>query len=173
MPSRKNKNRKAATAPNVPTQFTENDGTSFFPFASYVSVVGVHTTLLAFVSLFLVRTPQALPRSPTPLPFLEALTRDPVSTVAWICAGVIPLQGWWAGWVRKWWIEFYMKGTDTEKKLEWNVRDKGKFSVNFSFHFDSWSLTKGPVGSGKCLVEYCCNLVGGLRRRSAFWRSVT
>jgi len=129
MPSRKNKNRKAATAPNVPTQFTENDGTSFFPFASYLSVVGVHTTLLAFVSLFLVRTPQALPRSPTALPFLEALTRDPVSTVAWICAGVIPLQGWWAGWVRKWWIEFYMKGTDTEKKLEWNVRDKGKFSA--------------------------------------------
>ena len=35
--------------------------------------------------------------------------------------------------MRKWWIEFYMKGTDTEKRLGWNVRDKGKFSVKFIF----------------------------------------
>src|ERR1700690_322162 len=104
MPSQKTKNRKAAATPNVSTQLTENDGTGFFPFASYVSVVGVHTTLLAFVALFLVCAPQALPRSSPPSPFLEALTRDPVSTVAWKCAGAIPLQGWWAGWVRKWWI---------------------------------------------------------------------
>jgi len=124
MPSRKAKNRKGASSLNA-----QKPVSGFFPFARYISVVGVHTTLLAFVALFLPRIPRDPLRSLSPSPFLEGLTRDPVLTVMWICAGAIPLQGWWAGWVRKWWIQFSIKGTDAEKRLEENERDRNKFST--------------------------------------------
>lgn len=123
MPSRKTRNRKVnTTAPPVETDHTPTSDS--FPFTSYASLVGVHTTLLVFVALFLARVPQALRRSPS---FPEGLTRDPMWTVAWICAGAVPLQGWWAGWVRKWVIDSSLKGTDTDRRLD---RDKGKFSAS-------------------------------------------
>jgi GPI ethanolamine phosphate transferase 2/3 subunit F len=132
MPSRKTKNRKLA----APTTLENNNkglASGFFPFASYVSIVGVHTTLLGFVALFLARAPQAFPRSSSPpSPFLEGLTRDPVSTLTWICAGAIPLQGWWAGWVSKWLTEFSMKETDTKKRLDGNMLDNNKIPVSLA-----------------------------------------
>ena len=127
MPSRKAKNRKGAASSS---SNAEHNQRGFFPFARYVSVVGVHTTLLGFVALFLPRVPRDPLRSSSPSPFLEGITRDPVLTVMWICAGAIPLQGWWAGWVRKWWIQFSIKGTDAEKRLEENERDRNKFSAS-------------------------------------------
>lgn len=35
-------------------------------------------------------------------PFLVALTRDPVATLGWLCAGAALLQVWWATWLRAW-----------------------------------------------------------------------
>ncbi|KAF7366784.1 p-loop containing nucleoside triphosphate hydrolase protein [Mycena sanguinolenta] len=43
-------------------------------------------------------------------PFLEALTRSPAGTLAWVCAGAVVLQGWWGGWVREWGIEWVLRG---------------------------------------------------------------
>ena len=130
MPSRKAKNRKGA-ASSLNAEHNRRPVSGIFPFARYVSVVGVHITLLAFVALFLPRVPRDPLHSSSPsTPFLEGLTRDPVLTVMWICAGAIPLQGWWAGWVRKWWIQFSIKGTDAEKRLEENERDKNKLSAS-------------------------------------------
>jgi GPI ethanolamine phosphate transferase 2/3 subunit F len=128
MPSRKTRSRKAAT-PNAQTQLPKHVP-DVFPFASYVSVVGVHMTLLVFVAFFLARVPHALLRSSPPS---GGLTRNPALTLAWICAGSVPLQGWWAGWVRKWWIQIYTKGTDGEKRLGRNERDKGKISVSHTY----------------------------------------
>ena len=175
MPSRKAKNRKVAATINADHNHRPTAG--FFPFAGYVSVVGVHTTLLAFVVLFLGRVPKALPGSSSSSPFLDGLTRDPVLTVAWICAGAIPLQGWWAGWMRKWWIQFSIKGTDAEKRLEQNERDKNKFSVSHNSHFDTTNylrLTRCFIlDTEECLVGHCCNIIRGLCCCGAFWCTVT
>lgn len=55
----------------------------------------------------------------------DVLTANPTLTVAWICAGVIPLQTWWVALVRKWWIEL----TTTEKRVQGVKQDRGKLTV--------------------------------------------
>jgi GPI ethanolamine phosphate transferase 2/3 subunit F len=133
MPSKKGKNRKAAAM----SQLANKGLPGSFPFASYVSVVGVHITLLAFTTFFLPRVSKpVLWASSPPSPFLEGLTRNPVFTLAWICAGTIPLQAWWAVRVRKWWVESSLKGMEPEKRLEQSERDKGILSVNWNLHFN-------------------------------------
>ncbi|KAI0649864.1 GPI biosynthesis protein family Pig-F-domain-containing protein [Trametes meyenii] len=117
MPSRK---RKAQTVTNVPSQSRTNsssDATAFFPFARYTSLVGVHTSLLAFSALLLPTTSTSLiTKGVSFLPgstagtrptrdVVQLLTEDPARTVAWICAGASILQAWWAGWVRAWSLE--------------------------------------------------------------------
>ncbi|KAL4076845.1 GPI biosynthesis protein family Pig-F-domain-containing protein [Scleroderma yunnanense] len=82
-----------------------------FPYFQYVSIVGVHTTLVGFTAFYL---PQSI-RLLGPLPirtadrpqseFMEALTSRPTLTAGWICAGLCVLQLWWGGWVRKWCFE--------------------------------------------------------------------
>lgn len=137
MAPKKAKARSAVSIPKSTSPASDSakpEFAGFFPFARYVSVVGVHTSLLAFVALFLPRTSLSLHQNAS-LPFLEALTRSPVLTLAWLCAGVVPLQGWWAGWLRKWWIEYSIEGTDVEKKLERKQRDKGKFVVSAACGF--------------------------------------
>lgn len=67
--------------------------------------------------------------SPSPAKFLDPLTDDPKLTLALILAGLVALQGWWAGWVRQWSNEYAIDGTDTEKMLERNEQDKDKFTV--------------------------------------------
>lgn len=133
MPPRKAGARKATAAPHnlgsQPRKHLKPNPTGFFPFARYISVVGVHTSLLIFTALFLPRASQ-LPQPSPPAPFLQGLSSDPVLTLAWICAGAIPLQGWWGGWIRKWLVEFFIEGTDVEKKLERKERDKDKFVVS-------------------------------------------
>ncbi|KAF7366785.1 Phosphatidylinositol-glycan biosynthesis class F protein [Mycena sanguinolenta] len=115
----------------------------YFPFASYTAVVGVHTTLLIFAALFLPRTPDAYGLDflkphvdPTQLtsqdrpqhPFLEALTRSPVATLAWVCAGAVVLQGWWGGWVREWGIEWALRGVGLERRVEKTRVDERKYT---------------------------------------------
>lgn len=105
-------------------------GTSFFPFAQYTSIVGVHTTLLAFTALFLPRTTFLLKamrpstdevfvtsRDKPQHPFLEALTLSPTSTLLCICGGVCVLQAWWGGYVRNWAIDYSLVGSDDDKSV--------------------------------------------------------
>ncbi|PFH47601.1 hypothetical protein AMATHDRAFT_151706 [Amanita thiersii Skay4041] len=115
------------------------------PFVQYTSVVGVHTTLLLFTALFLPRTaflsdltrPSRDPNTMTSLdkpqhPFLDELTLSPMSTLAWICVGVVVLQAWWGGWMRRWYVDGIVKGSVEDRKMqrvEWekqgfrNLRD--------------------------------------------------
>jgi phosphatidylinositol glycan class F len=131
MPRKSNARKAASASRQVGSQSTESSiqfaAPGFFPFARYISIVGVHTSLLAFTALFLPHASR-VPQASTSAPFLQGLTSSPAVTLAWICAGAIPLQGWWAGWVRKWSIEFSIEGTDAEKRIERNERDKDKFT---------------------------------------------
>ncbi|KAF8622392.1 hypothetical protein AX15_007046 [Amanita polypyramis BW_CC] len=121
MPATKRKGKTAVAAP------TDNDAKEekravlnapdALPFTQYTSALAVHTTLLSFIAFFLPRTAflsdltrpiwdaakQSSQDKPQH-PFLDALTLSPVSTVAWICAGVVLVQVWWGGWVRAWYI---------------------------------------------------------------------
>ncbi|KAH9947873.1 GPI biosynthesis protein family Pig-F-domain-containing protein [Amylocystis lapponica] len=105
------KPKGAKTESSKPAQSVEDEAspTSFFPFARYTSVVGVHTSLLAFTTLFLPRTSFNFltNRSISALRpnTLQVLTGNPLRTVLWICAGTLLLQGWWAGWLRIWMLE--------------------------------------------------------------------
>ncbi|KAJ7764625.1 GPI biosynthesis protein family Pig-F-domain-containing protein [Mycena maculata] len=153
--AKKSKARKAAVqengaqgngVPDVPPP------PGFFPFARYASVVGVHTTLLAFSALFLPRSTefealsflrpvvdsmQLTSRDRPQHPFLDALTGSPVATLAWLCVGAAVLQSWWAGWVRAWAIDFALHGAGIERKLDMARADARKF-VNLR---DAWLTT--------------------------------
>ncbi|KZP21352.1 hypothetical protein FIBSPDRAFT_953840 [Athelia psychrophila] len=133
MPTRQTKSKGQAKATKPPVQVSPKRVQlphTFFPWARYVSIVGVHTGLLVFVALFVPRVPSSvLPTSsPSPAKFLDPLTDDPKLTLALILAGLVALQGWWAGWVRQWSNEYAIDGTDTEKMLERNEQDKDKFT---------------------------------------------
>lgn len=81
---------------------------STFPFARFGSLLGVHTTLLAFVALYLPRSsfvrtplpPQASSKDRPQHPFLRPLTADPLLTLGWLCVGVAFVQVSWAGWLK-------------------------------------------------------------------------
>jgi phosphatidylinositol glycan class F len=112
--------------------------TPFFPLARYTSIVGVHSSLVLFTALFLPRTSlsdvipapllAALPLRgdglPTPVKgtdhpqplFLVQLTASPVATLAWICAGLVLLQVWWAEWLKKWAEEYQRSLLGTGEK---------------------------------------------------------
>ena len=88
-----------------------NQPRAFFPYARYTSLVGVHTSLLAFTAIFLpmsafadFSTP-AQHKSRPKRPPIVVLTESPWRTVAWMCLGCLVLQWWWAGWVREWKLE--------------------------------------------------------------------
>ncbi|RXW22759.1 hypothetical protein EST38_g3084 [Candolleomyces aberdarensis] len=97
----------------------------------YISMVGVHCTLLAFAGLFLPKTAtlQELARydaDSTVLssldrpqnPFLDDLTRSPTVTLFSLCAGALILQTWWAVWLKRSWIS-----TVTHDSLEDKLRE--------------------------------------------------
>lgn len=93
--------QQAAPAPPTP----------FFPYARYTSIVGVHSSLLAFTALILPRSafadlssPSAAAQKPRRDPMVT-MTESPARTVAWMCLGCFVLQMWWAGWVREWRLE--------------------------------------------------------------------
>ncbi|KAI0772926.1 GPI biosynthesis protein family Pig-F-domain-containing protein [Trametes elegans] len=114
MPSRKTKSTAAinASAKGQTGAHLESPSDSLFPFARYTSVVGVHTSLLAFSALLLPITPTSLLYKGLALisstdggerprrNIVQLLTENPARTVAWICAGALILQGWWASWMR-------------------------------------------------------------------------
>ncbi|KAI0752851.1 GPI biosynthesis protein family Pig-F-domain-containing protein [Daedaleopsis nitida] len=128
MPSRTGKSPKAE--PLNPSL----EPASTFPFARYTSIVGVHTSLLAFSALILPgtsltsfapwvssnRTEAAEEQRSRDISHL--LTESPLRTVAWICVGAFIVQSWWAGWIRQWSLEVREQKKDqaeaTQKKFE-------------------------------------------------------
>ncbi|KAG6918290.1 hypothetical protein DXG01_015382 [Tephrocybe rancida] len=137
MAKKKSKAQPASVEPQQVQKTSSNSG--FFPFARYTSVVGVHTTLLTFTALFLPRTtflfdltkpvlnPELRSSRDRPQhPFLEDLTISPVSTLLCLCAGVFVLQGWWGGWMRSWWIEYALQGSDEQKKSDKLAANKNR-----------------------------------------------
>ncbi|KAJ8083427.1 Glycosylphosphatidylinositol (GPI) anchor assembly protein [Marasmius tenuissimus] len=128
--------KSTAALTEAPSSFGDP---AFFPFGRYTGVVGVHTTLLAFTALFLPRSTFLFEITRTDIdeskltsrdrpqhPFLEDLTLNPALTTATICGGVILLQCWWAGFVRGWWVEYSLRGTEDEKRLERTKLEKDK-----------------------------------------------
>ncbi|KAG1818974.1 GPI biosynthesis protein family Pig-F-domain-containing protein [Suillus subaureus] len=107
---------------------------AFFPYARYTSVVGVHTSLVAFTALFLPQTslllwPSLADSDRPQSQFQDALTDNPVITLAWIVAGLVILQVWWAGWIRQWCFEYTSRGgTSDEIKMDRYQFDRGRFS---------------------------------------------
>lgn len=98
----------------------------------YISMVGVHTTLLTFSGLFLPKTAilqelahydadstviSSLDRPQSP--FLDDLTRSPTVTLFSLCVGAFIIQTWWADWLKRSWIN-----TVTHASLEDNIREK-------------------------------------------------
>ncbi|KAI0088219.1 GPI biosynthesis protein family Pig-F-domain-containing protein [Irpex rosettiformis] len=103
-----------------------NQPKAFFPYARYTSLVGVHTSLLAFTAIFLpmsafadFSTPAQYKSRPKRAPIV-VLTESPWRTVAWMCLGCLVLQWWWAGWVREWKLEasVSMEGNGQEQSSE-------------------------------------------------------
>ncbi|KAG6889908.1 hypothetical protein C0992_003701 [Termitomyces sp. T32_za158] len=43
-----------------------------------------------------------------------------------LCAGVFLLQGWWGGWLRDWFLEYSLSGSDEQKRLDKVIADKGR-----------------------------------------------
>lgn len=97
----------------------------------YISMVGVHSTLLIFAGLFLPKTAilqelaqydaktmvlSSLDRPQDP--FLDDLTRSPTITMFSLCAGALILQTWWAVWLKRSWMN-----TVTHDSLEDKLRE--------------------------------------------------
>jgi phosphatidylinositol glycan class F len=129
----------------VPQKVATSDirrNAAFFPFGQYTSVVGVHSTLLAFTALFLPRTTFFLEfTTPVPdealmtsrdrpqHPFLVPLTLSPISTLLCICLGVLVLQAWWGGWIRNWAIDNELVGSNDEKRIDKALIQKQRVTV--------------------------------------------
>lgn len=117
MPARKGKTGKTTgtSTPSTQTQSSALSETStYFPFARYTSIVGVHTSLLAFCALILPGTSlsslapwgdSTAGEHKSSRDIAELLTENPVRTVGWMCAGALLVQSWWASWLRKWCME--------------------------------------------------------------------
>ncbi|KAI9056467.1 PIG-F-domain-containing protein [Trametes sanguinea] len=119
MPSRRSKATPTNATRSESASDASPDSGSFFPFARYTSIVGVHTSLLAFSALILPTTSLSLLSKGASLfsgsdaagedrpkrDIVQLLTEDPVRTVAWVCAGALILQTWWASWVKAWTVE--------------------------------------------------------------------
>jgi len=109
---------------------------------SYISVVGVHISLWTFAALCLPRTSflftfttpkwdpvQLSSRDHPQHPFFEALTLNPTNTLAWLTVGAAFLQSWWAGWLRQWWLETVIQGSDSERRIGRARYEHQKFRV--------------------------------------------
>ncbi|KAG0699405.1 GPI biosynthesis protein family Pig-F-domain-containing protein [Suillus ampliporus] len=126
--------RKETANKTVVSSSTDQPRAAFFPYARYTSVVGVHTSLVAFTALFLPQTSHLLwPHEPTltdrpQSQFLDAITDSPVVTLAWIAAGLVVLQVWWAGWIRQWCFEYTSRGTGDELKVDRYRFDRSRLS---------------------------------------------
>ena len=121
------------------------DSVESIPINSYIAVVGVHTSLWAFTALYLPRTTlinglkntewdssqQLSSRDRPQHPFLVALTQNPAWTLACICIGAGLVQSWWAGQVKRWWLDLFIQGTQEEKRIQRAFHDRKKLTVRY------------------------------------------
>lgn len=173
MPTRHAKattSNKSKSADGVPLK-------TFFPYARYTSVVGVHTSLVAFTALFLPQTsrlfwqPETQTTDHPQSEFLDVITDSPAITLAWIVAGLLVLQPWWAGWIRQWCFEYTARGTADEIMLERHRFQQGRFSVRRSTKYISHPKTPiSPTENGEsdCFHFMCSTSVS--RDHSVVWR---
>ncbi|KAF9484298.1 hypothetical protein BDN70DRAFT_989748 [Pholiota conissans] len=130
------------TTPLIPANLDANMFGNLLSMTGYFSIVGVHTTLWVFVAFYLPRTAvlsdlaapkwgeaQISSRDRPQHPFLEPLTRNPTATLFYICAGAIVLQSWWGGWMREWWLQLGIQGTEEEKRTEKATYDRQKMTI--------------------------------------------
>ena len=126
--------RKVKTAAAPPaakaTESAKPPAEVFFPHARYISIVGVHTSLLAFAALFLPRAAFADFASPTQARTrpkrdgVVMLTENPVRTLGWMCFGALVLQVWWGSWLREWTLDAIKSVETKEKPAEENAHDE-------------------------------------------------
>ncbi|KAF5325569.1 hypothetical protein D9619_009996 [Psilocybe cf. subviscida] len=159
MRNKKTKIQDASLDEPAPPAFNGLDPTSFgdsLSNSSYISIVGVHTTLWLFVALYLPRTKylneshhertQTSSRDRPQHPFLQPLTADPTVTLLFICGGALILQGWWAGWTRDWWLQLGLRGSKEDRQTELAALERHKmtasrnawlatFAASFTIHF--------------------------------------
>lgn len=99
--------------------------------STYISMVGVHTTLLGYAGLFLPRTTvlqqlalyevdaAVLSSQDRPQPsFFNALTRSPTVTLFALCLGALILQTWWSSWLRVCSIDISSHRSEEDKLKE-------------------------------------------------------
>ncbi|KZT64465.1 hypothetical protein DAEQUDRAFT_678546 [Daedalea quercina L-15889] len=114
----------------------------FFPLARYASVTVVHACLLGFTALYLPRTSLSFftslsiletrpetsaPGDEVPSDALYLLTSSPVRTAAWLCAGALLLQPWWAAWMKSW-----SREASLQLKSDRNAADVSKHKLERS-----------------------------------------
>ncbi|KAJ3537767.1 hypothetical protein NMY22_g5457 [Coprinellus aureogranulatus] len=128
---RAQKGAKTGAKPKPPTEPVHQQASKHVSLSVYISMVGVHTTLLAYAGLFLPRTAvlQQLAQyeaegvvvssQDRPQPeFFNALTQSPTITLAALCAGALILQTWWSSWLRGCWIDLSTHRSDEDKLKE-------------------------------------------------------
>ncbi|KAJ3523288.1 hypothetical protein NMY22_g11507 [Coprinellus aureogranulatus] len=128
---RAQKGAKTGAKPKPPTESVHQQASKHVSLSVYISMVGVHTTLLAYAGLFLPRTAvlQQLAQyeaegvvvssQDRPQPeFFNALTQSPTITLAALCAGALILQTWWSSWLRGCWIDLSTHRSDEDKLKE-------------------------------------------------------
>ncbi|PPQ81378.1 hypothetical protein CVT25_015899 [Psilocybe cyanescens] len=149
MTNSKNKSKAQKPPPNVTKNIAnpKDLGVSAplaMPMTSYISMVGVHSTLWMFVALYLPRTKfflgelvdsewnelnQVSRDHPQHL-FLDALTANPASTLIYICTGAAILQSMWAGVMRDWWLKLGIRGSEDERRTEIAFLDRQKLTIS-------------------------------------------
>ncbi|KAF8961414.1 GPI biosynthesis protein family Pig-F-domain-containing protein [Flammula alnicola] len=144
------------------------DGSMFtgsLSMTGYFSIVGIHTTLWVFVALYLPRTtfltelekPQwdqtpVSSRDRPQHPFLEPLTANPLRPYS--------TYVWWAGWMRDWWIELGVRGTEEERRTEKAFHDRQKMTISRN----AWAATF----TGSLVIHLIFILFGAPITRLAF-----
>lgn len=122
---------KPGAKPKPREKTTQQRGPKNVSLSTYISMVGVHTTLLAYAGLFLPRTTvlqqlalyeadgAVLSSQDRPQPsFFNALTRSPTVTLFALCSGALILQTWWSSWLRGCWIDISSHRSEEDKLKE-------------------------------------------------------
>ncbi|TEB32862.1 hypothetical protein FA13DRAFT_1790539 [Coprinellus micaceus] len=127
---RAQKSSKTGAKPK-PQEETVQQRQKHVSLSTYISMVGVHTTLLGYAGLFLPRTTvlqqlalyeadaAVLSSQDRPQPsFFNALTRSPTITLFALCLGALILQTWWSSWLRACSIDISSHRSEEDKLKE-------------------------------------------------------
>lgn len=128
---RPQKSSRMGAKPKQQEETAQQQGPKNVSLSTYISMVGVHTTLLGYAGLFLPRTTvlqqlalyeadgAVLSSQDRPQPlFFNALTRSPTITLLALCSGALILQTWWSSWLRACWIDISSYRSEEDKLKE-------------------------------------------------------